>query len=83
MDCMLPYTVVNPRLAPSPEGLAPLPTGNPPLIQNALQRPFLLAAPIYSAIHKAAVQNGLWRAFCTAVPFDILGIIPGKAVEWP
>ena len=43
---------------------------------------------INSAIHKAAVrpaavQNGVWRAFCTAVSFDILGIIPGKPVERP
>ena len=39
-----------------------------------------------SVIHKAAIQpaaipNGLWRAFCTAASFDILGIIPGKLVE--
>ena len=41
-----------------------------------------------SAIHKAvvqpaAIQNGLWRAFCIVASFDILGIIPGKPVEWP
>ena len=37
----------------------------------------------HSPIHKAAVQNGVWRSFCTAVFFDILGIIPGKPVERP
>ena len=40
----------------------------------------------YSAIHKAAIwpaaiQNGVWRAFCMVVSFDILGIVPGKPVE--
>ena len=39
-----------------------------------------------SVIHKVAIQpaaipNGLWRAFCMAASFDILGIIPGKLVE--
>ena len=49
----------------------------------------LFFAEIFNgAIHKAAVQpatvqNGRWRKFCTAVSFDILGIIPGKSVEWP
>ena len=41
-----------------------------------------------SAIHKAAVQpaavqNRVWRVFCTAASFDILGIISGKPVERP
>ena len=40
-----------------------------------------------SVVHKATVQpatiqNGLWRAFCMVASFDILGIIPGKPVEW-
>ena len=41
-----------------------------------------------SSIHKAAVracrrtERGL-VAFCMAASFDILGIIPGKPVEWP
>ena len=45
---------------------------------------------LYSPIHKAAVwpaavQNVVWRSFCTAVFFDILGItsIRGKPVERP
>ena len=42
----------------------------------------------YSAIHKAAVQpatvqNSLWTMFCMVAPFDILGIVPGKVMEWP
>ena len=34
-----------------------------------------------AAVQPAAVQNGLWRVFCMAASFDILGIIPGKPVE--
>ena len=42
---------------------------------------------IKSASHKAAVQlaaiqNGFRTPFCIAAPFDILGIIPGKVMEW-
>ena len=42
-----------------------------------------LPLPIYSAFHKAAVQpaavqNGVWRAFCMVASFDTLGIIPVK-----
>ena len=41
---------------------------------------------INSAIHKAAVQpaavqNGVWRAFCTAVSFDIYSAIHKAAVQ--
>ena len=41
-------------------------------------------SPIHKAAGRpAAVQNGVWRAFCTAVSFDILGITPGKPLEQP
>ena len=41
-------------------------------------------SPIHkAAVRPAAVQNMVWRSFCTAVFFDILGITPGKPVERP
>ena len=36
-----------------------------------------------AAVQPAAIQYGLWRGLCMVASFAILGIIPGKPVEWP